>query len=135
MNFAKLFDTGDFVKITGKIKKSDITTLMNVIEFERYYIHNIKRSQFKFYTSTLASLLSGCHLHEIILDPSCLSRSYFIEFYIYPKEIELALSALDGKQLSRDFERSSQRHWGNLLSLSILSQNIETDIIKILSMI
>jgi|GEM_PF-3351045 len=128
--FSRLFNKQDFIKLIKTVKKGDITTLMHVIEFERTYIYNITRSHFRFYTSTLAQLLEGCHLQEINVEAMCLYRGYFIELFIYPKEIEQTLLSLDKKKLSRDFEQSSPRHWGNLLTLAILSQNIETDIIK-----
>ncbi len=128
--FSRLCDANDFIALIDKVKKGDVSSLMNILEFERGYIHNIKRSQFRHYTAAFARLLKNCHLQEINMDASSLYRGYFMEFYLYPGEIAEVVNSLDQTTLSVDFVECSPRHWGNLLTISILAQHINTDVIR-----
>lgn len=113
------FSHEDFVAIASRIKKGDIDSLFNVVSFQRRFVANIKRSQFREYATRFAELLSSTGLEE--MHYSATFSSPFQELGLFSSDLDLVLNSLDQKRLANDFTTCSPRHWGKLLSLSFLS--------------
>lgn len=126
MKFSELIKAKDFIKIVNQIPKGNVDALYGVVEFQRVYIETIKISQFKIYLQKFADILKGCGLDEIkYFSP----HTGFRELAFYGEDIGNILNSLSRTKLSKDFCRCYPRDWGNLLSISLISRYIKSDII------
>ena len=128
--FSPHLNDNDFDFVLTKIERGDIDSLAAVVQFQRRYISNIKRSRFKIYTQKFASVLAGNHLEEIDCQALVFKQMAFPELGFYPDDIKTILQSLNKGQFSKDFEAVSARYWGKLLDLSILTRHIEDDTIQ-----
>ncbi len=122
------FSHADLMLTASRIKKGDIDSLFNVVGFQRRYVANITRNQFKEYAIKFAELLNSCGLEEMYYSPTL--SSPFLELEIFPSDLDLILNSLDKERLAKDFTTCSPRHWGKLLSLSFISTYATTTGIK-----
>jgi hypothetical protein len=124
----KNFSDEDFFALIKKVRKGDIDSLLKVIQFQRTYVTNIKRSHFKEYIKRYSQLLEDCGLEELQYSASYSDPLH--ELPVFDKDIKEIFASLNRKQLSKDFASVSPRHWGKLLMISNLSHHTNFKIIS-----
>lgn len=129
VNEMKAFFTNeDFEAIIGRIELGGIDELQAVVEFQREYLHDIRKSQYFKYTAKFAALLKDCPLKDIRYGGTL--SSGFFELNLFPEEIRRIINSLNPVRLSAELSDCLPRDWDNLGMLGILSHNITTDIFE-----
>ena len=127
-SFRQLFEPQDFNEIIKKVKKGDVDSLKDVLEFQRRYIHQVKRSQFKIYVQKFAEILQDCGLVDIRFSISF--SGAFGELYYFPDDVSAILNSLDTRRLSSDFTNSPPRYWNNLSALTFIANSVHSSVIQ-----
>ncbi|MGQ7947438.1 hypothetical protein [Flavobacterium sp. WC2509] len=118
----------DFKPILEEAKSGDIDSISETISFLRRYILDFKRSDFKYCVKLIRSSLLNCSLET--LNYPIMPHNGLFEITLFNEDLKDILSALNISQFANDFTTLSPRHWKKLLSLSMLSVNTDSTVIR-----
>lgn len=110
----------DFKVIAEKCKPGRIDTLYEIISFQRNYCMNITRSQFRFYVIKIGELLCDCDLSNIRFPKMFMLG--MTELLFYDADMNDILNKINPEKLAKQYSLAKPREWGELLSLSMLSE-------------
>jgi hypothetical protein len=122
------FTFDDFKPVLEEAKSGDIDSISEAVSFLRRYILDFKRSDFKYCIELIRSALLDCTLET--LSYPMIPHNGLFEITLFNEDIKGILSALNISQFAEDFTTLSPRHWKKLLSLSMLSVNTDSTVIK-----
>jgi hypothetical protein len=114
-NLSAKFTQADFDCIIHRVEKGNVKELCEVIEFQRHYIHNIKKSQLVAYACKIGELIKDCPLVK-------LEFPFFFDgiwdLLGYPDEIDRMFSTLNLETLAKELVQATPQYWENLAAIS-----------------
>jgi len=128
IDLSTYFVFDDFKPILEKTKSGDADSILEAVLFLRRYILDFKRSDFKYCVELIRNVLLDCNLET--LNYSMFPDTGLFEITLFNEDVKSIFSALNIPQFAKDFTILSPRHWKKLLSLSMLSINTDSTVIK-----